>query len=300
MSNVTSSPISISLTELLSFFERSPLLESVRIDFHGELSHDAPKEKIISLKALQTLYISGSGLVGQGDESLLARLELSKGVDVTVMVLIPNGSANPIAYAIPPYPDRLPFITGVKHIHAEALLKHGRCGFRFFGENGKVTVMARWPITNPNLDDLVIGSIQSFLPFATDEVEELCVQGYQAPRDSHVPALRAFESLPNLQSILMLRCDNTVLFRALRQPGRGLIVPKLRKMEIYLGPRREVSGEELMELVRYRASRDARLEELSIISPDLIVPVADVMALRPHVGLLEYKMDDSVPRIESR
>lgn len=300
MTGVTSSPISISLANLLAFFERSPFLEVVRMDFHGECFHDAPKQKVVSLKALQTLYISGSGLVGHGDNGLLARLELPRGVDATVALLIPDGSANAIAYAIPPYPDRLPFISGVERIRAEVLPGYGRCNFWFSGENGKVAVMARWPITHPNLGNLVTGSIQSFLPFSTDGVEEFYIQGYQAPRDSYLPALRAFESLPNLRSILMLHCDNTVLFRALRQHSRHLTVPRLRKIELYLDNRREVSGEELMELVRYRASKGARLDGFSIISPEVIVPVAEVTALRQYVELVEYKMDDCIPSLECR
>ena len=298
MSGVTSPPISISLTSILAFFERSPLLETVRVDFHGACVHDAPKQKRISLKALKTIYISGAGLVGHGDNSLLARLELSKGVDATVMSLIPDGSSNPIAHAIPPHPDRLPFISEVKRIHAEVLPGHGRCTFKLSGENGKVTVMARWPVTQPDLNNLVIGSIQSFLPFPSDGVEELCIQGYQAPGDSYLPALRAFESLPNLQHILMLHCDNTVLLRALRQPTQHLTAPKLRRMVLCLDPQREVSGEELMEFVRYRVSKSAKLEEFSIISPEVFIPVAKVMALKPHVGLVEYKMDNSVPTLE--
>ncbi|KAF9792075.1 hypothetical protein BJ322DRAFT_1215329 [Thelephora terrestris] len=258
MSGVTSSPILISLANLLAFFERSPLLEAVRIDFHGDCVHDAPSQKRVSLKALKTLYISGFGLVGHGGNSLLARLELPKGVDVTVMLLIQDGSPNPIAQAIPPYPDSLPFMSGVKRIHAKILPIDGRCAFQFSGENGKVTVMARWPITNPNLDNLLVGSIQSFLPFPTDEVEEIYIQGYQAPRDSYLPASRAFESLPNLQYILMLHCDTTAILRGLRHPARHLTMPKLRKIELCLDPQREVSGEELMELVRYRESNGAR------------------------------------------
>ncbi|KAF9644114.1 hypothetical protein BDM02DRAFT_3272656 [Thelephora ganbajun] len=298
MSNVTSTPLLMSLSNLLTFFERSPLLESVRVDFHGECVRDAPKHKIISLKALKTLYISGSGLVGHGDDSLLARLELPRGVDVTVMLLILDGSSNPIACAIPPHPDRLPFISGTKRVHAELLPGHGRYTFRFSGENGKVTVMARWPITNLNLGDLLMGSIQSFLPFSTEGAEELCIQGYQAPANLYLPAMRAFDSLPNLRSILMVHCDNTVLLRALRQPTRNLIVPELRTMKLYLDPQREVSGEDLMELVKCRASSGARMEELSIVSSEVIVPVAEVMALRPYVGLVEYKMDDSIPSFE--
>ena len=295
MSGVTSSPISISLTDLLTFLERSPLLEAVRIDFHGDFIYDAPNQKRVSLEALKTLYISGSGLVGHGGNSLLARLELPKGVDVTVVLLISDGSPNAVAHAIPPCPDRLPFISGVKRIHAEILPAHGRCTFRFSGENGKVMVMARWPIMNPDLDNLIVGSIQSFLPFPTDEVEEFYIQGYQAPRDSHLPAFRTFESLPNLQHVLILHCDNTVLLRALRHPTQHLTVPKLRKMELCLDPERDVSGEELMEFMKYRDSNGARLEDISITSPSLLVPVSDVMALKPYVGHLEYKMDDSTP-----
>jgi hypothetical protein len=300
MSSVTSSPISITLANLLAFFERSPLLEVARIDFHGECIHNVPNQKRVSLKALRTLYISGSGLVGHGDNSLLARLELSKGVDVAMTLLIPDGSANPIAYAIPPYPDRLPFIRGVKSIHAEVFPGHGRCGFRFSGENGKVTIGARWPATNPDLEDLLIRSFQSFLPFSTDGVEEFCIRGYQAPKDSYLPALQAFDSLPNLRSILMVHCDNSVLLRALRQPTRHLTVPKLRKMELCLGTRREISGDELRELASYRASRDARLEELLITSPEVIVPVTEVMALRAYAKLVEYKMDQTIPTLEDR
>jgi len=300
LSNVTSPPLSISLSNLLAFFERSPLLESVRVDFHGECVHDAPKQKIITLRALRTLYISGSGLVGHGDNSLLARLELPRGVDATVMLLILDGSSNVIAHAIPPYPERLPFISGLKRVHAEVLPGHGRCSFRCSGENGKVTVMARWPITNANLDNLVMGSIQSFLPLSMEGVEELWIQGYQAPEDSYLPALRAFESLPNLQSVLMVHCDNTVLLRALKYPTRHLTVPKLRTLKLYLDPQRTVSGEDLMELVKSRVSNGARLEELLIISPEVIVPVAEVMVLKPHVGSVEYRMDDSIPSFEDQ
>ena len=294
-SNVTSPPLSMSLSNLLAFLERSPLLESIYVDFHGECVHDAPRQKIISLKALKTLYISGSGLVGHGDNSLLARLELPRGVDITVMLLILDGSSNAIAYAIPPYPERLPFISGAKRIHIDVLPMHGRCTFEFSGENGKVTIMARWPMTNANLGDLMMGSIQSFLPLSTEGVEELYIQGYRAPEDSHLPALRAFESLPNLESIHMIHCDNTVLLRALRQPTRHLIVPKLRMLELSLNPQREVSGKELMELVQYRVSNGARLEDLLIVAPEVIIPVAEVMALKQHVGVVEYKMDDSIP-----
>ena len=300
LSNVTSPPLSISLSNLLTFLERSPLLESVRVDFHGECVQDAPKQKIVSLKALKTLYISGSGLVGHGDNSLLARLELPRGVDVTVMLLILDGASNAVARAIPPHPERLPFVSRIKHVHTEVLPGHGRCIFRFSGENGKVTVMARWPITNHNLDNLVIGSIESFLPISTEEVEVLCIQGYRAPDDSWMPALRAFESLPSLQSILAVHCDTTVLLRALRHPSRNLTVPKLGSLSLYLHPQREVSGKELMELVKYRVSNGARLEELLIISPDIIVPVAEVMALKAHVGVVEYRLDNSLPNFENR
>ena len=299
LSNVTSPPLSISLSNLLAFLERSPLLESVRVDFHGECVHDTPRQKIISLKALKTLYISGSGLVGHGDNSLLARLELPRGADTTIMLLIFDGSSNAIARAIPPHPERLPFVSGIKRVHVEVLPGHGRCNFRFSGENGRVTVMARWPITNPNLDSLMMESIQSFLPLSTEGVEEFYIQGYQAPGDSYLPALRTFESLPNLESMLMVHSDNTALLRALRHPTQHLTVPKLRTIRLYLSPRREVSGEELMELVKCRVSHDAKLEVLLIISPEVIVPVAEVMALRQHVGIVEYNMDDSIPSFEN-
>ena len=299
LSNVTSPPLSISLSNLLAFFERSPLLESVCLDFHGECVHDSPTEKVVPLKALKTLYISGSGLVGQGNNSLLARLELQKGVDVTVVLLI-NGGPNAIAHAIPPHPERLPFMLGIKRVYAEILPAHGRCTFRFPGENGKVTVMARWPITNPNLDNLVMGSIQSFLPLSTEGVEELYIQGYQAPEDSYLPALGAFESLPNLRSILMVHCDSTVLLRALRQPTRHLVTPKLRTLKLYLHQERTASGEGLVELVKYRVSNGAKLEKLSILAPTVIVPVVDVMALKPYVEDVEYRMDDSIPSFEDQ
>ena len=299
MSNVTSNSALMSLSDLLIFLERSPLLEEVHVDFHGECIHDAPEQKIVSLKALNTLYISGAGLIGHGNDSLLARLEFPKGVDVTVMLLIPDGSSNVTAYAIPPHPDRIPCMSAIKRVNA-VFPGHGRCSFQFSGENGTLTVMARWPVTNPNLDNLVMGSIQSFLPLSTEGVEELRIQGYQAPETSHLPALRMFESLPDLRSIIMVHCDNTVILRALREPTRLLTVPRLGTVELCLSPRREVSGEELMELAKYRESNGVKLGELFIVSPDVIVPIAKVMALKPHVGLVEYKMDTCVPPLEDK
>jgi hypothetical protein len=298
LSNITSPPLSISLSKLLAFFERSPLLESVHVDFHGGCVYDAPQQKIVSLKALKALHISGSKLVGQGDNSLLARLELPNGVDVTMILLIADGESNPIAHAIPPHPERLPFISGIKRVHAELLPDHGKCTFRFSGENGNVTVMARWPTTNLNLGNLMTGSIQSFLPLSTEGAEELCIQGYQAPEGSFLSAVRAFESLPNLHTILMVHCDNTVLLRALRYHARHLAVPKLRTLRLYLAPQRSISGEGLMELVKHRVVNGIGLEEISIISPEVLIPVPKVMALRPHVRVVEYKMNDSIPSFE--
>ena len=253
---------------------------------------------MVSLKTLKILYISGSGFVGQGNNSLLARPELQKGVEVTVMLLVPDGRSDAITHAIPPRPECLPFISGIKRIDVMVFPGHGRCIFKFPGENGKVTVMARWSITNPNLDNLMLGSIQSFLPLSTEGVEEFYIQGYQAPEASYMSAMGGFESLPNLRSIHVLHCDTTVLLRALRHPTRHLTAPKLRTLRLYLDPQRTVSGEALMKLVKYRVSSGVRLEEFSILSQDLIVPVAEVMALKPHVGVVEYRMDDSIPKFE--
>jgi len=225
-------------------------------------------------------------------------LELPRGVDVTVMLLILDGSLNAVAYAIPPYPERLPFVTGIRRIHIGVAPKHGRCTLQFFGENGKTTVMARWQITNPDLDDILMRSIQSFLPLSTEGVEEFRILGYRAHSD--LPALRAFASLPDLESIVMAHCDSTALLRALRQPTVHVIAPKLRRMKLYLDPRKDASGEELMELVKCRAANDVKLEELLIISPSVIIPVAEVMALKPHVGVVEYRMDDSIPILEDQ
>lgn len=295
LSNVTSPPLSMSLSNLLTFLERSPLLESVRVDFHGGCVQDAPKQMIVPLEALKTLHISGSGLVGHGDNSLLARLELPRGVDVTVMLLVLDGSPNAVAQAIPPHPERLPFVTGIRRVHIEVAPMHGRCTLRFSGENGKATVMARWKITNPDLDDIVMRSIQSFLPLSTEEVEEFSIIGYEAY--SHLAASLAFESLPNLESIVMVHCDKIPLLRALRQPTRHVIAPKLRRIRLYLDPEKDASGEELMELAKFRAANDVKLEELLIISSNVIIPVAEVMALKSHVGVVEYRMDNSVPTL---
>lgn len=298
LSNVTSPPLSMSLSNLLTFLERSPLLESVRVDFHGACVQDAPRQMIVPLKALKTLHISGSGLVGHGDNSFLARLELPRGVDVTVMLLVIDGSPNAVARAIPPHPERLPFITGIRRIHIEVAPDHGRCTLRFSGENGKTTVMARWQITNPDLEDIVMESIQSFLPLSTEGVEEFSILGYQAY--SHLPALRAFESLLNLESIVMVHCDKIALLRALRQPTRHVIAPKLRRIRLYLDPGKDASGEELMDLVKYRAANDVKLEEFLVISPNVIIPVAEVMALKSYVRVVEYRMDDSVPNFKDQ
>ena len=288
----------MSLSNLLAFLGRSPLLESVHVDFHGECIQDAPGQMVIPLEALKTLHISGSGLVGHGENSLLARLELPKGVDVTVMLLIPDGSSNVVSRAIPPHPERLPFVTGIKRVRIRVAPEHGRCTLQFSGENGKATVMVRWKITDPDLDDLVMKSIQSFLPLSTEGVEEFSIQGYQAY--SHVPALRAFGSLPNLESIIVVHCDNIALLRALRQPAGDVIAPKLRRVRLYLDPGKDASGEELMELVKFRAANDVKLEKFLIISPDVIIPVAEVMALKSHVGVVEYRMDDIIPGFEDQ
>jgi len=55
-----------------------------------------------------------------------------------------------------------------------------------------------------------------------------------------------------------------------------------------------------MELVKYRVSKGVKLEELLIISPEVVVPVGEIMALRPHAKVVEYKMDDSIPSFEDQ
>ena len=98
----TNSSSTLSLSSLLDFFERSPLLERLHLDHHSHHDDDAVTlERVVSLHHMKCVYISGDPLT-PADTScgFLAHLSFPPGVVVDLSIYIRGSDFDDVARII--------------------------------------------------------------------------------------------------------------------------------------------------------------------------------------------------------
>ena len=278
--NVTDHNATLSLSELLDFLERSPLLQFLSLDYNSRCDDAVLPGRVVALHHMKVIQIIGQPLTPVNtSRGLLAHLSLPSGVFLEVSVHIQGSDTDVVARAIPSRHDFIPCTILPETMWFEQV-SNRECFIIFWGTRGGFRIKADWPAAD---EDISARAICFFGSLDVSGIEKLVVVNYSGTREHFTRTLR---SLKNLRSIVVsCRNDVTVLLYALRQEGTA---PLLRELCMDLLGGCSVRVEDLQEMAEIRKLRGQELKTLGL---DVATPhalIGDVFLLKEHVGNLDY------------
>ena len=282
----------ISVTHLLDFFERAPLLREIKLMDSLPDSSDASAGRILSLPHLRLLRIYDR-LV---HPILLDHLHIP-----TLALLTLEFGCKDESLVLDCLPGSLDNLDNISHITSISICFDFETSLRLNGPSGGVYVSCDWEDKShdpPTVEHRVLHSLDRF-PIPT--IERLAVTGYDAselPEAAGCP-YQALLPANNLRTLALAECHNTPFIVALN-PGCNasniVVCPKLEEFILYIREQEDVDCvEELSEMVKERASRGAKLSTVVIVCPRKITLAKKLFDLRKYVSRVEHRVEDEIP-----
>jgi hypothetical protein len=282
-----------SVTRLLNFFERAPVLRKITLYNAFPDTSDAPQSRIVSLPHLKLLHIIDKPV----HSILLNHLPIPPG---TSLILEFGGDGeSPISACLPRTSSNL---GNLSHITSINLRCWPRMSIRLKGPNGGLYMRDRhWfnVAASLSVGGRVLRSLDHFSISAT---RRLTVTHYITPAPPEIeksPICQTLLLINSLRTLTLTDCLNLPFIFALnpnRIPSKVVVCPELEELVLYIKTRDRLCIDELLEMVKERDSRGAKLSTITIACPQEFVPAREVDKLRGHVTSVEYRLDDVMPR----
>jgi hypothetical protein len=282
-----------SVTRLLDFFEQAPVLRKVTLYNAFPDTPDAPQGRIVSLPHLKLLHINDQPV----HSILLNHLPIPPGTSL-ILEFYGDGES-PISAYLPSTSSNLGNLSHVTSINLRCWPK---MSIRLKGPDGGLYVRDYHWFDNAaslSVGDRVLRSLDHFSISAT---RRLTVTHYITPAPPEIeksPICQTLLLINSLRTLTLTDCLNIPFIFALnpnRIPSKVIICPELEELVLYIKTRDRFCSDELLEMVKERDSRGAKLSIITIACPQEFVPAREVDKLRGHVSSVEYRLDDVMPR----
>ena len=288
----------ILLSQLLDFFESVPRLRHIRLHNSIPNSSDAPTERVVFLPRLKDLSI-----IAQPPHSiLLNHLSVPVGALLRLEFTFSSGES-----PIPSYsPKSLENLENLSHITATNLFFGlERRSVWLNGPSGGLYIFGNRTQggSQPNI------GITRFLRSLLDQFDisrsqrlaiTLC---HYRPRNSAEietwSVYQTLHSMEDLRTLTLARCINRPFILTLnprKNSSKTVLCPKLEELTLYIKNPGQYRINELLSMVKERASRGAKLSAISIISlENAFLLAVEMSQLREHVARVEYRVGDVMP-----
>lgn len=276
-------------TQLLDFFESAPLLHTVRLVYWKPDLSDPPPERIVPLRHLKEFFIqtdSSHSILLQHihlpfGASLVSESRFSGETPVPVLDYLPAGSPN---------------LSNLSHITMANFLFDSRSKYvRLSGPSGRLRLLF-------SRDDWVIPSscsweceiLRSLGPPTFSTVRRLTVSTCErlgTPEDEECPIFLTLSSARDLQTLVLVRCDNLPFILALdpEQTQSNLVLcPNLQNLIFYVQSLSPRVVERLARMAKNRASRGTKLSSVTIVELSGRGRSNELFELREHVTHVGY------------
>ena len=284
------------LTYLLDFFESAPRLRDVRLkDSIPEVS-SAPPERIVSLPDLKKLVT----IADTPNSILLNHLSIPPGASV-VLEFTFSGENSPIPSHISSALDNF---HNISHI-ATMNLCFGpeRRAIQLNGPSGELYIRGKWVRDGARQHVGTTRLLRFLNRFDSSRCRRLGITQYASRPDSFAPiakfsAYQLLHPMGDLRTLTLIESNNLPFILTCnpdQNPDKIVLCPKLEEITLYVKPPYKFHVEELLSMAKERASRDAKLSAITIVSTDALAPSMDIFELRKHVSRLECKFDNVPP-----
>ena len=286
--------VQVTVTQLLDFFERAPLL--CEIQLWGSLlsPSNAPAERVLSIPRLRSLRINGEPV-----HSILLN-----------HLLIPNGAFVRQEFhpsSTPSIPDYLPRsldnLGNLSHITSIILRLDSGIFMCFKGPSGGLDIVCTWTDSDldpPELGDQILRFLNKFRTSTTEslEITEYHVSGHPDIKESGT--YQTLLPMNNLRTLTLTRCVIHSFLLALnpnRNASNTVVCPKLEELVLYTPYSPAIQDgsciDGLLEMVKERASWGAKLSAIVIDCPSKFISAEKMLDLRRYASRVEHIPDDS-------
>ena len=284
------------LTHLLDFFESAPRLHDVRLKNSIPDDSNAPSERIVPLSNLKKLEI----IANAPNSILLDHLSIPPGA-LVVLEFTFSGASSPIPSHIP---DTLDNLHNISHI-ATMNLCFGpeRRAIQLNGPSGELYIHGKWVREGARPHTGTTRLLRFLDRFDTSRCTRLGITQYGSRPDPSTSIVKcaAYQLLypmNNLHTLTLIESNNFPFILTLdpdKNPDKIVLCPKLEEITLYIKPPYKFHVNELLSMAKGRASRDAKLSAITIVSTDSLAPSMEVFELRRHILRVECKFDNVPP-----
>ena len=268
-------------TEILDFFESTPLLHTAFISVLGPCLSDAPSGRIVHLPHLKDFTFHTS----QQDLALLPHLGIPKGVSFTIPGFSFEEEASRLLRDIPqslPGFENLPDITTM-HLSFDSIEK----SMRLSGPSGSLYASTAWEIRVPPQSDHNLAKdvqnrkiLNSFGNPVFSKIQRLAISNYDDEVETRIGGdYRFFQRLSsanNLRTLVLINCEDCCSFIRMLDPRRNrsnfVLCPNMKELIFEVESWKWTYTKDLVETLRSRASglrgTASRISSITWVSRD--------------------------------
>jgi hypothetical protein len=284
----------ISVTRLLDFFERAPLLSNIKLWDAFPSASNAPPGRVVPLPRLKNFVITAQ----PAHSILLKHLSIPIGTSL-ILEFDFESEKSPIPYYLP---KTFKNLNNLSHITSVNLHCTSGVSLRLNGPRGELHVYGCRVGDTPFLPVVHRRVLRSLNHFGISVTERLVITEYGTPPPSTIeksPVYQTLRLMNALRTIVLTDCLNLPFASALnpnKTPSGTVVCPDLEELVLYVKKKEWFCINALLGMVQKRASRGTKLSTITIISSQEFVPAEEVLKLRNHVSHVEYRLDNVVPR----
>ena len=280
------------MSELFRVFTSAKLLEEVSIQFTGPTSPIPEDQGVVRLPQMKRLSFSNT--VGEFPKRLLALLVTPSVEEIKLEVSLPGEDTRTIRDFLPARLRNFPHLLKVDSLKLDVPYAH--CNIQFGGTGGVISIHALCSGTREQKDSFQSHWLNSLEPMSIADVKDLTLRSYH-PEGSldQCPVFRSLKTLDGLRSLVVERCNNSIVTEALSPAKKGSILfPHLESLMFQLITEPTTIFPGLTEMARARGRAGF---PLSKVSSDQYTTFrrSDVDALQRYVNCVELNT-----RVDSR
>ena len=280
-----------SVTLLLNFFERAPLLHTIVLEDAIPMSSNAPADRIVSIPHLNALSIAS----WPPRSILLNHLCIPTGASLILV----HGETSPLQEYLPETSTNLNNLSHITamNLHFDVTEKY----VRLSGPSGGLRVSARLvdeAIPTQTKDRRILLSLS---PPILSTTQRLAVSKYDHPTSPEIeecPVFQTLSAMTNLHTLVLTECDNLPFILALnpdKNSSKLVLCPGLEELVLYVESQDQFQIRCLLRMTKERASRGIKLSSITIAGLGELVPAEGVFKLGEYVTRVAYRVDDVLP-----
>jgi hypothetical protein len=266
----------VTMTVLLNFLERSPLLEGFELNYpcpSGDIAHP---DHVVSLKHLHRI------ILWHTSSKFLNHLVLPDGIECELNIFSTDSSAT-TGFLEEMIGEPLERLNPVFQAESLSIVPdHDHGSVRFLGPSGFVEIIPEFFTKGTPIARFI-----TFPPSVLENIKNLFV----GSRFGAIPGWKPTDvrehvkKMASLESLTIMRCNNASFMHALL-PAKGKVpCPALENLTIYIGPTEESSIPAFRWMVEQRRLHGHKFEKMVLV-------LCGEHRIHPAIPDLEVKVDD--------